>query len=378
MIPLGLTAVERRQYDTQLRSTAKIRVKVRMQNLDGDDLSELTDRLMDGQVNIDASAEADRQASLTLNDPNHTLNLDSDGPGDGALYADRMIRITYGLYVDGLAQWVDVPIFTGPVVAMSRNGGTVELSCLGKEHLARGQCWRPLTLRKGMNTVAAIKAILRERAGEDRFAFGTTKRRLPKTVALDRMAEPWTTAKGLAASLGRQLYYDGSGVCRLRTPPRTSLFTFDSDLVMSDPQVSYDLSAIINTVWVKGHKPKGKPRVTAFAIAPRNHALSPYRLGRNGEPRHFVELLEKEGVRSNRDALALARSTLRLKLIEGVAASFDSLPIPHLDPLDVVRLSTEDTSLTFVLKQASIPLTHSGLMSVGTTKRVSPVRSRIR
>jgi len=378
VIPLGLSVAHHRAFEEQLRGTAKLRVRVRMQNLDGDTLSELTDRLADGQVNIDTTGEADRQCGLTLDDPHHTLNLDSSGPSDGALYADRMIRADWGLYVDALGEWVDVPVFTGPVVTMSRNGASVELSCLGKEHLAKGQCWRPLTLKKGMNTVHAIRTILAERAGETRFAFGTTKHRLPKDVALDRMAQPWAAARALAASLGRQLYYDGAGVCRLRTPPRTSLFTFNGELVMSDPSVTYDLSTVINTVWVKGHKPKGKDRVTAFATAPNTHPLSALRLGRNGVPRYFVELVEKDGVRSNKDAEALARSILHGKLMEGVASTFDSLPVPHLDPGDLVRLSTEDTSLTFVLRQASIPLTHSGVMSVGTTKRVSPVRSHIR
>lgn len=378
MIPLDLTGAQRKKFDTQLRETAKMRVRVRMQNLAGDTLSELTERLVDGQVNIDTTGEADRQCSLTLDDPRHTLNLDSDGPSDGALYADRMIRVDYGLYVDAMAEWVDVPVFTGPVVTMSRNGAVVEVTCLGKEHLAKGNCWRPLHLRKGMNVAEAIRTILRERAGEDRFAFGSTTKRLPKPVDLDRMAQPWASAKRLAESLGRQLYYDGAGVCRLRTPPRGSLFTFGPLLVMNDPQVSYDLSTVINTVWVKGHKPKGKDRVTANVVAPQRHPLSPWRLGRNGEPRFFVELIEKDGVRSVKDARELARSTLREKLDEGVSAVFDSLPVPHLDPLDVVRLHTDEVSVTFKLKQASLPLTHAGLMSVGTTKRVTPVRSRIR
>lgn len=378
MIPLGLRSAEQAHFEQQLRTNAKIRVRVRMQNLSGDTLGDLTDRLQDGQVNIDTSGEADRQCSLTLDDPNHSLNLDSDAPGDGALYADRMVRVDYGLYVDALARWVDVPVFTGPVVTMNRSGAAVELSCLGKEHLAKGQCWRPLSLKKGTNTGDAIKYILRERAGEDRFAFGTTRHRLPKGVNLDRLAQPWAAAKTLAASIGRQLYYDGAGVCRLRTPPGGSLFTFTDALVTSDPQVTYDLANIINTTWVKGFKPKGKPRVTAYAVAPVTHPLSPNRLGRNGTPRFFVELIEKDGVRSNTDALRLARANLRNKLLEGVSATFDSLPVPHLDPGDVVRLSTEDTSLTFVLRQASIPLTHAGVMSVGATKRVKPRRSRIR
>lgn len=381
MIPLGLTARERRLFESTLLSTHLMRTRIRLQNLDGDDLSDLSTRLLDGQVNIDTTAATTRQCSLTLDDPNHTLNLDSDAPGDGALYADRMIRADCGVYVPALTRWVNVPTFTGPIATMSRNGASVQLGCLGKEHLAFGQAWRPLTLRKGMNTVDAIRTILRERAGERRFSFPNLRHRLPKTVSLGRMSSPWGVAQQLARSLGRQLYYDGAGVCRLRTRPRGAVFTFrdGNGTVLSDAQITYDLGTIINTIWVKGGKPKGKKQaVTAAVTAPRSHPLSPWRLGRNDEPRYLVEEVDNDHVRSSKDARALARRTLDSRLLEGVTTTFDALPVPHLDPLDVVRLATDETSITFVLNQASLPLVHSGVMSVGTVRRVTPAKGRIR
>lgn len=377
MISLGS---ERKPLEKQMRTTSRVRSKLALLKLDGDEVSDVSSRLIDGQVNIDTSSETSRQLSATFDDPSHSLSLDSDSPADGALYVDRMMQATYGFYVDELAKWVDVPIFTGPIVNMQRTGAQVQVSCLGKEHLAMSHAWRPLTLKKGMNVGAAIKTILRERAGEDSFSFGTVKNRLPSSVSLGRMSQPWVVAQQLAASIGRQLYYDGAGVCRLRKRSTGSVFTFDGDVVTSEVAVTYDLSTIINTVWVKGHKPENrdKQQITAAVSAPSSHALSPQKLGRNGDPRHIVEVIERGSVRSRKEARELARRTLSSRLSAGLDISFESLPIVHLDPLDVVRVDTDDASLSFPLQKASLPLLHSGVMSVGVVKRVTPRRERIR
>lgn len=380
MIALGLDAkTERPLFDEQLRSTSRVRTTLTLLDLSGKSPVDLTDRLLGGQVNIDATAETSRQLSCTLDDPDHELHLDSDAPGDGALYADRMLQAHYGFWVEGLGRWVDVPVFTGPITSMKRDGGVIDLGCLGKEHLAGGQAWRPLTLRKGTNVVRGIRTILAERAGETEFSFPTTPHRIPRGgYTLGKMTSPWLAARELANSIGRHLYYDGAGVCRLRKPPKGSVYTFDGAVVLGDPSITYDLSTIVNTVWVKGHKPEGKPRVSASVTAPRTHPLSPQRLGRNSEPRYLVAEVDAPKVRSAKDARALARDQLKGYLREGLDVSFDSLPIPHLDPLDVVRLNAEGVSITFTLRAASIALTHDGSMSVGTNKRVAPNRKGIR
>ena len=149
--------------------------------------------------------------------------------------------------------------------------------------------------------------------------------------------------------------------------------------MVSDPAITYDLSTVKNAVWVKGGKPKGhKTAVTSTVTAGRSHPLSPWRLGRSNAPRFLVEEVENDHMRTRRACHALARRVLRDKLLEGVTVTFDALPVPHLDPYDVVRLRTDDTSITFRLGQASLPLVHSGVMSVGTNRRVTPARKRIR
>lgn len=371
-------------FEQQIRTTHKLRTSITVTDLNGKHATDISARLLDGQVNIDTTAETSRQLSLTFDDPTHSLALDSSSPSDGALFTDRMVSIELGVFVESIASWVDVPVFVGPMVTMQRDGGQVQVSCLGKEHLASAMMWRPMTLKRGMHLDDAIKTILRERAGETRFSIPSTKRKLPDKLSMGRTSIPWVEARKLANVCGWQLYYDGAGVCRARQEPRTSLFTFDSSLVLSDPSVSYDLANVRNAVWVKGRKKKRKgqkgtpPMISVTAVAGSSHALSPWSLGRSGAPRYLVELIEEDGIRSRADAARLARTTLNRLLVEFVSASFDSLPVPHLDPLDVVTLKTSDISVRFSLKQASIPLTHSGSMSVGTLKNVRPSRKAIR
>jgi len=386
---VGRNSAEHLAFERQLLTSHRMRVRVKLQDLDGEELADLTAQLLDGQVNIDASAEVTRSAELTLDDPEHALHLDSDAPAEGGLFLDRMVQVFYGVLVEELGRWVEVSIFRGPVVGMERDGDSISLSCLGKEHLAKGATWRPLTLRKGMDTVAAIKTILRERAGEEDFSFPARGGKLDDQLSLGRLTQPWSTAQELARSINRQLFYDGAGVCQLRRAPKSNAWTFrdgDGGSVLTPPEVSYDLSSVRNLVWVRGKKAKGKPQVSATATPSGSHPLSAQRLGRKitqgGKevrvPRYLVEVVENDKVRSKKDARRIASSRLQSLLREGVEVSFDSLPIPHLDPFDPVRLATSEVSLSFTLLQASIPLVHSGVMSVGTNKRVTPNRKRIR
>jgi hypothetical protein len=382
MLQVGRTAAEQKAFEAQLLTTHRIRVQVKLLALgDGKEVADLSARLLDGQVNIDASGETTRSADLTLNDPDRVLHLDSRGLGDGGVFLDRMVSISYGVLVESLGRWIDVPVFKGPVTGLARDGSSLALTCLGKEHLSKGNAWSPMSFKKGHDVVATIRAILRERGGETSFAFPARGGRLPDALALGRMTQPWATAASLARSINRQLYYDGAGTCRLRIIPAGTVWTFksgDGGSVLTEPNVTYDLGSISNLVWVKGKKAKKKPQISNTAVAPRAHALSPWSLGRNNVPRYLVTEVDNDKIRTKAAAGTLARTQLATLLREGVQVEFDALPVPHLDPLDPVALNTPDASLTFTLMQASLPLVHSGVMSVGTNRRVTPNKAKVR
>lgn len=384
MMTRGLSAAERRALITTLGRTHRVRVRCTTLDLAGAALSDLTPYLLDGQVDVDSTADVTRSQTLTLSDPNRALPFDSDHPADTSLFLDCMIRSTYSVLVGD--EWVSIPVFTGPVSKLDRNGDQVTVECQGKEVLAMGASWAPLTLPKGMKKTDAIRRILAERAGETSFDIPDLPARLPKPISLGRASVPWKVARSIARSMNHQLYYDGSGTCRLRTHPGTVGFTFTGrDHVTSAPQISYS-GDVVNAAYVFGAIPKGsKTHVHAVAVAPRNHPLSPQRLGRNGVPRYLLrngDTIQDDQIKTVAEAQARANQDVRDGLLQAVEVSFDSKPLPFFDPGDLCHVTTDDLSVTFRLQQFSLPLggSDSAGMSVGYHKRttVRPIRRRRR
>lgn len=385
MIPLGLTALEQAAFHATLCTHHTITVSVYVQDLNGLYLSNVSDMLLDGQVNVDADADITRSLTATFMDRSHAMSFDSSSPDDGALYFDRMLHVDYSVHVPALDRRVVVPVFEGPVTKFDRDGEQVGIEAQGKEVLGLNEIWRPLNIVKGANKVAAMRLILSSRAGETRFAMPTTTQTLPAAVALDRMAQAWPAAVGIATGMTQQLFYDGSGTCRLRVAPSSPVYTFRDGPrvnanITSHVQLTKDAERIKNTVWVQGGlKLGGKSgNASAVAVAPKDHPLSPQALARNGQPRHFVEQIQEDTVRTDAQARTLATSTLNDRLLDVTDMTCNALPVPHLDPLDVVQIQTGAFTSNIRLRKFSLPLSVTADMSLGAIQRVSVNRKRIR
>jgi hypothetical protein len=278
--------------------------------------------------------------------------------------------------------WVDIPVFTGPVSKMDRTDDVVSLEAQGKEALAMGAGWTPMTFKRGYNKVEVIEEVMRKRAGETKFSLVERNARLPRDLSLGRMSVPWQVARSVARSMDLQLFYDGRGTLRLRKIPAKPSFLInsgDGGVITSDPQIAYTSENLVNLVWVKGGVPKGgRQAVSHWRAAPRSHPLSPQRLGRNGVPRYLVEVIDNDSIRTLKEAKALAATRLESRLLQHVDVAVDTLPLPHLEPMDMLRVSTSEFAMSFRLRQASIPLTSAGQMSLGYLKRVSINRRNIR
>lgn len=379
----------------------EIRVQLDVLDMNGDTLASIDHRIEDGQVNVATDSDGPtRSMSVTLHDPLHRLRLDSDAPDAGSLSADRMLRARYGVLVPTVG-WVDVPVFTGPISTVSRDGASLSVECQGKEVLA-SYVWRTFTVEKGVAKTEAIRRVLRERAGETMFDLPDLPTRLGSAASLTPEAPedprrfnantPWGLARLIAASMSRQLFYDGSGRCRLRQLPGSPTFTFDETLIASAPQVAFDMTEMRNAVKVTGKTlNEGKETgtqvatkiVSGRAVAPDSHPLSPQRLGRRLADgtvvgRFIPEFITNDAIRSDREATRKAEQILADRLAQQVDISFDALPVPHLEEMDVIRVSYEDMRMDARLRRFSLPLTHSGVMSVGYVKRVTKPRRRRR
>jgi hypothetical protein len=392
MYNMGLTVTQRRAYEALLCSHHTLDVVVTVMDMNHNELTDVSARLLDGQVTVDAGAQVTRGLQLELLDPTRALHLDSNSPNDGAMFADRMIRVRYAITNPTGATRYSVPVFTGPIVSMERSGVAIGLQCLGKESMGLAAAWNTRTFKKGTQIDDTIRAILRDVIGENKYVIPDITARLPRNVSVGGDRLPWVVAKQLARSVGYQLFYDGKGVARMRKFPTASVFSFregSGGSVKTEPEAGFDIDTVINAVEVFGKKPEqtsgstAKKQPHARVVADRSHPLSPWSLGGNGaagnrKPRFIPIIIEDDSITKDSEALERAKARLKQGLLESVEVRFDSLVIPHLEERDVVRVVTDQVTTNFAIKQFAVPLTAAGQMSVGYVRNVKPNKSVIR
>lgn len=384
MIALGLTSADLKLFNQSLVGHHSVRVTVMLLTLTHGYISDLSDQLLDGQVSIDADAEITRSLSLQLYDPEHSLKIDSSAPSDGALFYDRMIRIVYSIKSEILPRWVDVPIFTGPITKMSRDGDKMNLECQGKESLLTPPAVANTshTFGKGWKRSDLVKSIMGTFGGENRFSIPDYPHKTSAPVVMKGNTNLWQLAKAVSGAVAtRQLFYDGRGYLCMRTTPSTSTYTFktgNGGNITTTPTVEYDIANVRNVVKVTGAIPKGrKTPVVAVAGLPRSHPLNHIVMGRSGKPRALLEEIVDDNLKTIGQAQEVANARVKALAVESVDVKFDALVAPHLEPLDLYTLKTPDLSMTGRLRQMTIPL-KSPVGSLGYLTKRTPNRARIR
>lgn len=370
-------------YRRTLTGVYTKRIKVVVLDRSGDVITPITQGFRDGQIVVDQDTDVDRSANLTILDPQHRFGFDADTYSGGILDLTRMVRVWWQIDSDLLAKPVTIPVFTGPIIRLQRDGALITIEAQGKEVYGLGENRRTLTIKKGTRKTEAIKTILRELMGETRMDVPDLPARLPKDLVVSKKDRAWPEAQKLAQAVNRQLYYDGSGTARLRPRPKKAVWTFNGGEnggeLTTGVTTSSDLTKVVNHVRVVGPKPKGKKQpIIGTATANRNHPLSPWKLGPPGAPKYLTKEINNEHIRTQKEANDLAEDTLDagLKLVHEV--SFQCSPVPGLDPGDLVAVRTEHESLTTGLRSFTLPLGLGGDMVVGkrSTKGLRARRRR--
>lgn len=379
MIDLGLTSVQLEELKQLLLTHHRVYVRLQLMGLDHSHISDLSPRLLGGQVTIDLTGDTSRVLSVELIDPEHALHIDSNSPNDGSMYLDRMLRATYVVQtLDGLTSY-SIPIFTGPIVKLDRTGVIVSLEAQGKERLSMAAIWQGKTFKKGVKKVSAIRFLLQNMAGETQLSLVNRAATLPTPVSANRRTTPWVLATKIARSLNLQLFYDGRGVVRLRPVPSKTTHIFRDNSLLSQPQAGFNTDDMFNAVEVLGGKPKGAKKKLFFRlVAPRPHPLSPWSLGRNGVPRYLPYQVQDDSLRSMKEVKKVAKKTLKQGLLQSVEVTFDMLPMPLLEELDLCRVQTDDFATSFRVSKMTIPLVASGVSTMGYVKLVTPAKNRTR
>ena len=373
MIPLGLSAARQREFNRALLGHHTVVPVAHVLTLDHKLVADVSDMVVDGSVNFSNDAETTRSAQVSLFDPHGHIGFGDNDPSKGAMFLDNMMRLQLSIDWPGNSDApVDVPIFTGPVVALDRDAWTISVECLGKEHFALRRAWEPITYSVNYTT-DLIRWLLR-RSGETRMDIPDLKLLTTDYTTIWPNSQLWKHAQKLARSIDRQLFYDGRGIARLRKIPSKPVWTFtdgENGSLTERPKVSYDVANVINRVWVVGKKPKGKPRFEGSAHLPRANPYSEFNLGRGPDKRGGVLLhrVENDRMRTNRNCHEHAVKLLNRINRQQINTDYTALCVPHLEEGDPVELDCEDMRLVHTARNFSIPLT-GGAMSVGNTRNL--------
>lgn len=356
MLPSGLSAADVRVLEATLRTSHEIRASAALLNLDGEVLRPLT--LLDGQVDVDATATPTRSASVELLDPPDL------GP-------HRMLRLSYGIRCP--FGWFDTPVFTGVFGDPERRGRALSVQAFGKESLVSTPVFAPVTLPRRMRTDHAISVLLREHAGETRLDLPDMPQRLGRDVSLAREDPIWPVVKRLARDAGRQVFYNARGWAKARRVPGNVQWVFrdgEQATLTSVPSDVIHAEDAVNVVKVIGGVPKGAKRpVRGRADAPAGHRFSARKLGRGDPlvPRYLPLILDRDNILTVGEANDLAERELRDGLRRPQDAAFDALPNPLLEELDLVRVASDDLMVTIRLQRFSLRLRPAAI-SVGAHK----------
>lgn len=353
-----------------LKTDHCVRVVVSLMDLNENHLESITDRVFDGQVNVQADSEVSRSASLQLFDPNYTLTLDRSNPMDGALYYDRMISVTYCVWQYGWSSSIDIPIFRGPITKINRDEVFVSLECMGKEIMGMGLLWATRNYAIGYNKTEYVRDLMSKGAGESRFDLQATTGKISKAASLAKDIIPWTEANRMANTMGQYLFYDGRGVLRMRSYPTVAALNFrsgDGGMLREKPKIVYDMDNFYNGVWVIG----SSSSISYSEWAPASHPLNPNKMGRNGVPFRKPLIIEDSEITTSAAAATRGKSALTEALMQSIDVQAVALVNPLLEEGDMIEIERQgEYKIPIRVKSFSIPFIGPD-MTLGQTKNVS-------
>lgn len=200
-------------------------------------------------VTIDLQGEPMGEAVFALLDPNHKLPSHRD-----PIWLSRNVKLTVEELVDG--EWIEVPLFFGPVQTVERDGHNLYLVCNTKEvqHLDPHVFERSAYARKHTKIHVAIRHFMSQR-GETRMQLDGVGQRLPETVAGLLGVEPWKIVRKLARAADRFLYYRGDGTLRLKPWPDSVAFRLAiGETLLEEPRKRTSVGPVRDTFVVIGQK----------------------------------------------------------------------------------------------------------------------------
>lgn len=388
MLSLGLDAAGMAAYMRTIGDHHQVRTIVRTLDLAHNPLQELSERFNGGQVDLDCTRDVWTSATLSLYDPAQDSGL--VGPDQYTFWAaaKTLVRVFMGVRAPG-GDWVDVPAITGIITRAEQNGEYIDIELQDKSELIRRAVHPSRTWSKGTLIVDVVRDVLTMCGESPKYIdLGAATRRISTDATLAAEQDAWKFAYDLANWLGYDgwttLYYDARGVARVRALSGLNVHVFGEDvdgpgkgMLLAPPEWNLDAlnDDFATRVVVTGKTPSGGKAPVGVANAPASYPLAPDNFRRNGVALAWTKHITDDNVTSAADATATAKAALDVSLrYDRMDVSVQSLPLPHLEPWDRIRVQDGATALEALLRKASTPLSGMAAATYGICRDISRER----
>lgn len=180
-----------------------------------------------GSVNVDGTAAVRRRCTVELVD--YAGDLTPDQAGDLLTPYGNELRLFRGIvYADGAEEIVPLGVFLITDVAVRDGDSGVVIAVEGYDRARRVESARftsTVVVPAGINYAVAIRDLLRARVPtleftpDDPTTWAQQTTRTTPQLVFQEQADPWRSARDMAESIGRTLYFDPAGRCVMPTEP---------------------------------------------------------------------------------------------------------------------------------------------------------------
>lgn len=328
-------------------------------------------KLISGSVTLDRTAEIRGRCDVTIG----ATGLIPTGPFDAITPFGAELQLWRGIaFADG-PELVSLGIFGIQDVNVDSTGGTIRIVGFDRAQAVKdAELESTYVVPAGSNYGSAIRALIDAGVPGLEYRFASTDEVTPLLVfADDTDGGRWAKALEMATSIGCDLYFDGDGRCVLEPVPDpasdpVATFTDGEDGTLVSASKAWSRAQSYNAVIAYSSNPadSGPPaRAIVRDLDPTSPTYWDGPFGR--KPKRYASPLITTGTQAQSAAAALLRQVL------GVAQGVDvsTVPQPHLEPGDIVRVRNASVELdeVNVLDSVTIPLDLGTAMSAGVRAR---------
>lgn len=344
----------------------------------GADLEIIRLSAIDGEVNVDGTAEFRRKLSVNCVDPTGRLTPRTEGeiltPYGTELRPYRGIR-----YADGETEVCPLGVFRlskSDVSDVSSGPPTIKLEAFDRSRVvARDKFIVPYVIAVGTNVLTAIKEIVQQTFPDAEYDSISTTMLTTAPMLFDAGDSPWAAVSTLATSIGCQIYFDVEGRIAIVPPDDiNSLPAPDFSYIEGQGCIMTDMTRVytdepgFNGVIVTGESVGDElppVRGEAWDMEPTSPT---YRYGPYGEVPMFhtdplVKTAEQAATVANGLLAGRIGSSSQLGITAGVNPSYEAG-----DVVQVVRPRSGVSGL-YALDAFNVPLKHDGTQGLSLRER---------